>query len=99
MKALSLGLLTLALVCITFSSATPPRNAVYPTQKKAVYYWYWADSDFYITTNSTPGAINDLESMTGDPVDTNPYGNRLANGYVTNSYPHTMWPSVILYSH
>jgi len=99
MKLLSSGLITLAFACITLSSATPSRNAVHPSEKKTYYYWYWADTDAYVLFNNTPGAITDFENMTGLPVDTNPSGTRLANGYLTNAYPHNLWPSVVLFSH
>ncbi|HVW58975.1 MAG TPA: hypothetical protein VHC48_03030 [Puia sp.] len=99
MKSLSLGLITLALACLTLSSATPSRNATRPAAKKALYYWYWADTDLYVTINTTSGAIDEFENMTGYSVDTNPNGTRLANGYLTNAYPHNLWPSVILFSH
>src|SRR5689334_20089159 len=100
MKPSSLtGLLTLALVCLTLSSATPTRNAHRPAEIKALYYWYWADSDFFISFNTTSAEINDLQTMTGFPVDTNPFGTRVANGYISNVYPHNMWPTVVLYHH
>lgn len=100
MKPSSLtGLLTLALVCLTLSSATPTRNAHRPSEKALVYYWYWSDGDNYISVNTTSGAISDLQMMTGYPVDTNPFGTKIANGYITNAYPHNMWPSVVLYHH
>ena len=94
-----MGLLTLALVCLSLSSATPTRNAHRPAEKKTLYYWYWADDDFLIFYNSTSGACTDIGNMIGNPVDTNPFGTRVANGYITNAYPHTMWPTVTLYYH
>ena len=90
----------LACAWMILGSAIPSSSHKVAAAKQTFYYWYWTDTDSYMQWASTATEINDLEAMTGKLVNTQPGGGTLlANGYTNNNYPHTVWPSVQLYSH
>ena len=105
MKPLSLMGLALAMAAIFLcTSFTGSKESALAGKHNAVefatyYYWYYADDSYddYMTMNS---AILQLQSMYHTVINTNPIGgNFVAAGYTDNTYPHTTWPSVNLYSH
>ena len=72
------------------------------SSKQYIYYWYTVPDDSY----------NDYQTLDNEEyewmwiygwavlVDTNPMGGTLiARGYMTNEYPHRMFPAAYLYAH
>ncbi|HVW60852.1 MAG TPA: hypothetical protein VHC48_12470 [Puia sp.] len=89
----------LAAAWIILGSATPARHKS-PEARQTMYYWYWDDTDFFFEYASTATAITDFEFATGKLVNTQPGGGtRLANGFLFSTYPHTLPPNVILFTH
>jgi len=89
----------LAAAWMILGSAAPTRHNA-PAAKQVYYYWYWADSDYFVEYVTTATAMSDFSAWTGHQVNTQPGGGTLvANGYSNNNYPHTFWPAVQLYAH
>ncbi|MDO6433036.1 hypothetical protein Q4E93_20680 [Flavitalea sp. BT771] len=64
------------------------------------YYYYMASGDTYDAFNTVADEIARLQTLTGEYVDTNPFGGTiLAKGYTNNVVPHNVWPSSYLYLH
>lgn len=90
----------LALAWMVLGSYAPAHPAADKDSAQTFYYWYWQDGDTLIDYNSTSAECSSLSFMTGTWVSTDPSaGTRVANGYINNAHPHTVWPTVILYSH
>jgi len=82
------------------SGAMPGNRHTTTLQDNTHYYWYLADDDSYDAYDTIAGEIAHLEVLTGVYVDTSPFGGTLvARGYSNNAYPHTIWPSSLLYAH
>lgn len=85
---------------VILSSAIPHNQSSTAFKDNTYYYWYLADDDSYDAYSTISAEISHLETLYGTYVDTSPFGGTLvARGYNSNVYPHTVWPSSLLYAH
>jgi len=102
MKPSSFGRLAVAAAWILLLSAfTKSPHASSPSKCKDTHYFYYFESDdSYDAYNTVADEIAHLQQLTGHVVNTSPFGGTLlANGYLTNDYPHDDWPLSHLYKH
>ena len=100
MKPLSLRLTIMVIAWTILSSAISPIQRATSFKDNTHYYWYLDADDSYDGYQTIADEIAHLEILTGVYVDTSPYGSDLvANGFSNNAYPHTVWPSSLLYAH
>ena len=99
MKRVSWYLLPVLLSLILGSSRPIPKTH---TGKgfDTYYYWYSTSTDSYGGYSDVTDEILTLEEEYGVLVNTSPAGGtEIEAGYTNNNDPHTVWPSVILYTH
>jgi len=100
MKPLSISKVALAALFLIFSIAFNPPKGHSFSKKDTNYYWYLDSGTVYDGWYSTSEEIMRLEEIydvyvDGDPID----GTLIASGYAVKGYPHSIYPSVLLYSH
>jgi len=108
MKRLSISVLAVVLALVLLFSGISPRKAVaaapalsaHNAHFQVYYYFYTYPGDSFVDYESV--SFEELEYLIyyGWVVDTDPRGGTLiSRGYLVNTYPHSVPPSVFLYRH
>jgi len=100
MKPLPIRLFVMGFAWLVLGSSITAKRTPQPAALLTNYYWFTDDNDVYDRYASTDAEIANLQAFYGVPVNTNPAGGTpLRDGYINNTTPHNVWPSLILYGH
>ena len=90
----------LAATLLFVSTSFKPIKKHSPEKKDTYYYWYLNNGTVYEGWTSVAQEITILENKYGVYVDGDPLdGTLIASGYFVKGYPHSVYASVLLYSH